>query len=223
MYKGIVGTISGFSGHILGTQQQIKDMGVAGADVSYVYGKTDDGKVAGNNYSTGMWGQWCITSSCKNPEAAIKWLNYFLSDEGWPYIKNGGKEGVHYTLDENGDRVLTDPNLSSWLSFVRRKGDFEYFASVKKSDPVEDQEKLKGVFNKGQETLLFSLDNGFNPSITTDTAYINYMKKMDEGITKIVTGASPVSSYDALLDGWYKNGGDKYVKEMQDYIAKSAK
>ena len=38
------------------------------ASANYFYAKLADGTVRGNNISTGIWGQWCIMSSCKHPE-----------------------------------------------------------------------------------------------------------------------------------------------------------
>jgi putative aldouronate transport system substrate-binding protein len=37
-----------------------------------------------------------ITSSCEHPEVAIKWLDYFYSEEGRSWSNNYGKEGVHW-------------------------------------------------------------------------------------------------------------------------------
>ena len=52
---------------------------------------------------------WCgtfISRSCKDPEAAIKLMQYLFSDEG-AMLTMCGREGIEYTLDENGVPVFS--------------------------------------------------------------------------------------------------------------------
>ena len=53
-----------------------------------------------------------VTTSCKNPELAAKWLDYLYSQEGI-FFMNYGIEGESYTLDENNEPVYTDNILHS--------------------------------------------------------------------------------------------------------------
>jgi putative aldouronate transport system substrate-binding protein len=48
-----------------------------------------------------------ISSSCKDPVAAIKLLDYICSDEGQVLV-NWGIEGVNYFIDDNGHRYRTE-------------------------------------------------------------------------------------------------------------------
>ena len=41
-----------------------------------------------------------ITSACEHPEIAIRWLDYWYSDEGRQWIIRGGQEGVQWWWDE---------------------------------------------------------------------------------------------------------------------------
>ncbi len=45
-----------------------------------------------------------ITTSCKDPELAIKWLDYWYSEEGRLWNINGGQEGKHWWY-ENGTSI----------------------------------------------------------------------------------------------------------------------
>lgn len=54
----------------------------------------------------------CITSSCKNPDAAVKFLDYINSDEGLKLICYG-IQGKHYTL-VNGKPKLTKEWQDKW-------------------------------------------------------------------------------------------------------------
>jgi putative aldouronate transport system substrate-binding protein len=49
----------------------------------------------------------CITTSCKNPELAVKFLNYGYTEKGRKTY-NYGREGISYTYDDQGVVHLTD-------------------------------------------------------------------------------------------------------------------
>jgi len=51
-----------------------------------------------------------ITTACKDPVAAIKFLDYICSDEGQVLV-NWGIEGVNYLKDENGIRYRTEEEV----------------------------------------------------------------------------------------------------------------
>jgi putative aldouronate transport system substrate-binding protein len=58
-------------------------------------------------------GAFAISNVCKNPEAAIRWVDYFYGDEGALFFRYG-VEGVTYDLDADGqpqfkDSILNDP------------------------------------------------------------------------------------------------------------------
>lgn len=56
-----------------------------------------------------------ITTSCKDPVAAIKYLDYICSDEGQVLVQ-WGIEGVNYFLDENGHRYRTEEEIEAAAS-----------------------------------------------------------------------------------------------------------
>ena len=51
-----------------------------------------------------------ITTSCKDPVAAIKFLDYLCCDEG-QVLENWGIEGVNYFIDEEGHRYRTQEEI----------------------------------------------------------------------------------------------------------------
>ncbi len=53
-----------------------------------------------------------ITTSCENPEAAIKYLDYICSDEGQVLV-NWGIEGTNYNVDENGHRYREQEEIAA--------------------------------------------------------------------------------------------------------------
>lgn len=196
--------------------------------IDYIYAADENGKVAGNGYYKSMWGQWCVFTTCEDPNMFVKYCDFLLSDEIWPLIFDG-KEGVTYKIVDGG-RVNIKENPGEQLlgctigsGVVRRAGDVAYFTGNESltKELLHIKPYLEKAFEISQETLVEQLDNGFVPTVTQNTGFINYGTTMAEKITKICTGEMAVSEYDAVLDGWYKAGGQQYVEEMNEYIAKA--
>lgn len=55
------------------------------------------------------WGI-AITKDCKDPVAAIKFIDYLCSDEGY-ILRSWGIEGVNYLVDEDGNRYRTQEEI----------------------------------------------------------------------------------------------------------------
>ena len=66
-----------------------------------------------------------ISGTCSNPELAVRWLDFFYSDEAF-YLANYGIEGVTYNLVD-GEVVYTDlmlnpPDNKSWENMIYHYG-----------------------------------------------------------------------------------------------------
>ena len=64
--------------------------------------------------TNGTWPS-VITTSCKNAEKAMDFFDFMWSDEG-QILTNWGIEGVNYTIDENGKKVLKDQMIWDFLN-----------------------------------------------------------------------------------------------------------
>lgn len=196
--------------------------------VDYIYAADENGKVAGNGYYKPMWGQWCVLTTCEDPNMFVKYCDFLLSDEIWPIISDG-REGLTYNIVDGGRVPVTvNPGerklgCTFGTGTVRKAGDVAYFTGNEslKKELLHIKPYLENAFRISQETLVEQLDNGFVPSVSKNTEFINYGTTMAEKITKICVGELPVSEYDAVLDHWYNAGGKQYVEEMNDYIAKN--
>ncbi|MED4955544.1 ABC transporter substrate-binding protein [Paenibacillus macerans] len=66
-----------------------------------------------------------ITTACKDPVRAIKFIDWLSSDEGQVLV-NWGIEGKHYKVDENGKRVIpeeiTDRRVNDTTNFTKQTG-----------------------------------------------------------------------------------------------------
>ncbi len=79
----------------------------------------------------------CVTSACKEPEAALRLLNFLNSEEGLRLICYG-VEGTHYQLNEQGQPRFTPEWLEKW----------------KKDPQLLRNEGIQGVY-----TYFITLDN----------------------------------------------------------------
>ncbi|MEC0333957.1 ABC transporter substrate-binding protein [Paenibacillus macerans] len=66
-----------------------------------------------------------ITTACKDPVRAIKFIDWLSSDEGQVLV-NWGIEGKHYKVDENGKRVIpeeiTERRVNDTTNFTKQTG-----------------------------------------------------------------------------------------------------
>lgn len=66
-------------------------------------------------------GAFSLSNVCTNPEAAIRWVDYFYSDEGSLYLRYG-IEGETYTLNAEGKPVFVDSILNNPKGFMTALG-----------------------------------------------------------------------------------------------------
>ena len=87
--------------------------------------------------------QAAITSSCKDPVLATKFLDYFFSEEGENYLC-WGIEGESYEIDENGkkhftDIVMNNPDGKTPQEAILAWAHPQYgFSNVQMSEPYEE-------------------------------------------------------------------------------------
>lgn len=227
LVRNEVGLRRAFAGHVANYRVTLKKNN-PDAELEFFYLENKDGEIVGtgtadsNGGDTGFWGHWSVTSACKNPAAAIKVLDWMLSDEGWDYTMKG-VEGVEYN---NVDGIWVDADLNdgaAWRpNFVRRAANAEYFGNTYRLKE-EERNEILSMIQIGIDTVKPTLDRGFVPPASKEINYMNYSMTMEETVSKIIIGNIPVSEYDKALEGWYKNGGEDYVKQMNEYIASLAK
>ena len=154
-----------------------------------------------------------ISSSCKNIEAAVEYLNYFYTSEGAD-LCNWGVKDVHYTVDANGKKTFTDemlnnPNMP--LSDVQMNLKLHTTAKLAEPDVVcnpnvvanETALKLRMMYSDDK-----TVDNAqtlppFSLSAESSNARISIMNEIttyvDEMTLKFITGVTPLSEYDNYM------------------------
>ena len=90
--------------------------------------KGPDGlQVSAASYVNNVYLTTAITSACENPELAIRWLDYWFSEEGMGWYLYGGVEGEDWEwVDEpsfggsdKSIRRITSRENETWLSYAR--------------------------------------------------------------------------------------------------------
>ncbi len=66
-------------------------------------------------------GSFALSNTCADPEAAIRWVDYFFSEEGGLFFAFG-EEGTHYYRDENGLPRFNDEILNAEEGFMTALG-----------------------------------------------------------------------------------------------------
>lgn len=214
-WRGITGVLPGFAGHYAWHSRESKKIN-PNAELTYVFVKNEQGEVKGTGYGVGIWGFWALTSAAKNPQKVIDVLDYYLSDEAYKTVLLG-YDGIDY-LTEGGKKVaVPDPEEAPIRrNTMRRAGDTQIFFSV--LTPKEEIDLVNPWLKKSLSSIVMSKHIEFTPNAAKKPAFLDYKKKWDETIMRINLGQSPVSSFDEMLKGWYANGGDQYVKEMNEFI-----
>lgn len=162
-----------------------------------------------------------ITKSCKNPEAAMKFLNWSMgTDEGWLLTKYG-EEGMDYNWVDKEKHII---DYTDKKADVERMG-YAIFASCRLNTFVNKYSVGSTINN---DATLFLHDNSKYPSaysidinVIYDTSKMNsrdLITSLDtmrlEERAKIIMGTKPVSDWDNFITNWLKTGGDKYIDDL---------
>jgi putative aldouronate transport system substrate-binding protein len=165
---------------------------------------------------------WTIPKSNKNPEAAIKFLDWFYSDEaqkfnvygleGEDYTEESGK--INYKYPTNVDEInkenmhvmflsMAGPSYLANDSFMKGRKDGDLIANAIQLSKSEGR-KDDGLGMSLPPTLQSKPELGKN-GLWMETA------------AKIMTGKEPIESFDKFVEDWKKRGGDQIIKEATEW------
>jgi putative aldouronate transport system substrate-binding protein len=174
------------------------------------------------------FGQFGMSRDCRNPELAIKWLDYFAYSEDARMLNMYGIEGVSYDLID-GEPVLQDwvknspdgpnielarlgcghhdqlPILADATTYHEAFG--EYYKQVKYGDAMFEQMKEVGRFPMVMSTL--EEDQEINELYPPIVGYRNDM------LTKFVTGEISMDQWDAYVETIKQMGIGRFLEIKQ--------
>jgi putative aldouronate transport system substrate-binding protein len=225
--QGITGVRDAFPGNMARREIALQEFN---EDAELVFlpaiTKEDNAPYTAVTPGTGIWYVWTITNVAEKPERILQLMDTALDDDHWMDLANRGVKGVAYDIDANGNIIdlsdtLTDETKGNTaiIRFMRRSDGPEFFLDLNLTP--ENRKRYSNLIDITLDNYIPSLDLGYVPSISKDPAFIDYNAEMNAQIAKIIIGDLPVDAWDDILDGWYKAGGEEYVKDMQDFIASS--
>jgi putative aldouronate transport system substrate-binding protein len=177
-----------------------------------------------NNYTGGF--SWGISSKCKDIETAIRYIDYFFSDEG-RMLSCFGTEGVSYEI-KNGkvqilESALNHPELSNPRMLFEN-----YFGAPSNHAFLEiESARLVGEIPQMVEIKKIWADNNMKnyiyPPVTPTAAeseaiglkWNNIDTYCQEMIIKFIIGTEPLSNYDRFLQNLKAYGVDEVLKSKQ--------
>lgn len=163
-----------------------------------------------------------ITSSCKNPERVVKWLDYAYSKEGY-MLFNYGIEGKSYKIVDGKpqftDLLLKNPDgLDYWTVCNKWKLDVGPYLRDYKAVP-EFSSVDKDCMDKWTKAETDYVMPPVNLTAEENDEYSSIMNDVDtykgEMILKFIMGKEPLSKFDDYVAQLKKMGIDKAIKIQQ--------
>lgn len=174
-------------------------------------------------------GTFAITSNNPNPEASIRWVDYFYSKEGYAFL-NMGPEGHLWEWDdkEGGKRVKLDvpENFKSSEDYRGTLTPDYGIATPSLSGPIEGNEQTEfdkfiaaetnekiEPFAKVPYPLVYLTSEEQQQANTIEVDLESYVKQME---AKFITGVEPLSNWDKYVKTIENMNIDQYVQIYQD-------
>lgn len=174
-----------------------------------------------------------ITSSCKNVERVVEWLDYMYSPEG-QLLVNMGVEGTHYTM-ENGEPVFTDyvMNNPDGLSPKQAVGTFTIAQSSMPSvlcfcetsqldDAAVLEAKENCIIPFLEESNKYVIPGTISFPSEADAerraAMADIETYVDEMVMKFITGRESFDNWDTYVSKVKDMGIEKVIGIYQDAV-----
>lgn len=194
------------------------------AFIPYLVGPNGDVGI-GSTVNSGFDRIAFIPKSCQHLDDVIKFIDIQLEEDNFRTVVIG-KEGVHYTEDENGDYWPIKPTFFDERSLannynIGRLPNYPHLwmCRAKKDDRqwncwqfLNQNDDVKAV-----NTVCVASGVPSFPETSKNKQSLDQMV-LDQQI-KIVAGTESVDSWDAFVEDWRAAGGDAMIKEYNDWWA----
>lgn len=184
-------------------------------DVIYV--TSDDGKTQGVLDNGRVSNSTFITTTCKNPEAAMKFLNYLATDEGYELFQYGW-EGLHFEYNEDGTTTSIYQLNKDYLPLTGLvKWQSAGGLAPLKEDATRAQQMI-WPFENTQHILGLPVYQDLFYGLPTTQEALEYATEVSNYVTskvvEFVTGATPINdeTWAAYKTDWAAKGGMKVLE-----------
>lgn len=179
-----------------------------------------------------------ITSACKNPEVAFKWIDWFYSEE--QYIKNRGPAGIRKAsegeLGFDGEQALyTIENTTGVTDLTLQNERWSFTApcywplerSIKTLDNSLDSIRQKNAYKAYELYKPYLAENVVYADITVapdeGEEYMelrtNLRSAAESGVISFIIGENDIDTdWDEYVDDFYRLGLERYLELVQKDI-----
>lgn len=180
----------------------------------------EDGFTVRNDRSGG---KTVISSSCKNPDIAVKWIDYLFSDEG-SILTTFGIEGVHYTV-QDGKYAYTEAILKDGKRYENTKSvgiDPSGVPQLIRPEYYDMPSAYSQEIRDSVKPVGKHIITPFPEFISSDSEAEVLSKKLadintyaDEMLNKFIIGSEPISNFDKFVQKLKELGIDEVLKVKQ--------
>lgn len=184
-----------------------------------------------------------ITSACKYPEIAVKWLDYWYSEEGRLWSVNGGQEGVHWfygngsSISGDGEIVIHADNIDIYDNFCWSGKGVAYM--IREDDFTHMDMNMLGnnaflaTYLANEEYSRYSVPNGW-PQIVwateemedSATEYSELVSLIENYVaqhyTEFILGRQDINDdirWEEYIQGLEELGLDRYMELIELYVS----
>jgi putative aldouronate transport system substrate-binding protein len=164
-------------------------------------------------------GAFAITKANKHPEATVRWIDYFYSEEGSKMFFMGIKDKSYTekpdgTLEYKPEVKNNNDEMNKYVSFAggyypAMLTNKTFFGGESYPENIEATKKIEPYWPKEVWPAFTYTQDELAQYTPLNTDINNYVTEMT---TKFVTGAAPFSEWDNYLATLKKMGLDDYMK-----------
>lgn len=175
-----------------------------------------DGISGFDNPNAAMSSCAAINANCKNPEAAMRLLNFAVTDAGNSLVILG-LEGVHYK--DNGDGTVSYlPPYSEDITLQRNEGGYALAGLL---GSMKNCATMKTLNKVTSEALTWSTENQLpnvvvlyeTPEIEIEYGSILGDLIKDAFCSLIVTSGDVEAEYNSYVEKYLKSGGEEWIEQ----------
>lgn len=165
----------------------------------------------GHRYAS--WNCAAISTACKYPELACKYLDYSYGEEGH-MLNNFGVEGVSYTM-ENGEPVYTEEVMNNAEGLTMGQAMGKYMRSNYGGPFVQDERYIEQYYTRdaqkaaltawhsnteeAKKTVYPAMSHTVDENAELSTIVSELQKCRDENTAAFISGIRPISEYEDFV------------------------
>ncbi|MEK3885028.1 extracellular solute-binding protein [Paenibacillus sp. PL2-23] len=164
-----------------------------------------------------------ITKASKDPAAAVRLLDWLVTQEGQEFVQFG-VPGVTVTKDDSkinyNKQKDTDDKTALWRPLVFNLAGFNEEIQLVLSGNEQAVAKIKAVYEIGKKEGITNVTAGA-PTFKSDQPEIGDYETAStmfiETAGLIVLGEKPLDYYDEFVNNWRTRGGNELIKQATEW------